>query len=79
MGGKVSVEDNAGFRLSLDERLLAHAVINADDHNDGGKDEEAADAKIEKHSQPGVAKPSGHPASTKLPGQFNPSFRASIK
>jgi len=50
MGGKITIQDNAGFRLRFDKRLLAHVVVNADNHNDGGKNKEAADAKIEKHS-----------------------------
>jgi hypothetical protein len=46
MGGKVPVEDDAGFFLSLDERLLAHAVIYDYDNDNSSNNEYNANAYI---------------------------------
>ncbi len=49
MGCKVSVEYDAGFRLSLNESLLAHGVVNCYDNNDRSNNEYDANAHIQKY------------------------------
>ena len=49
MGGEVPVEYDSGFRLSLNERLPSHVVIDCYDNNDSSNNEYAANAHIQKY------------------------------